>query len=325
MGVLEKFIVIVSSIILSTLLGYISKRKGLLKEDFAGRIFFYSVLFAWTPPSFFVLWRLKLTYSVVSLPFFYPAATLIMIPISYLLIRILRLLKPELDNRTLGTLFVSFLISNIGYTMGGFVCYSLYGMDGLGYAQLYTSSWVIPIIGFSYPIARAFSEGKSRLDIKFILTSFLDVRALPVVGVLLGIVFNLSGIKPIEWIYKYHIVDLWVIAAILSSFFAIGLQLNLSFEDESWYFHLLLFIVKFIISPLVTFILLYLADSSGLILLPELARKVVIIESFVPTAVFSVIISSLFDLNPRLATYLFVVNTLLFLVVVLPFIVVVFA
>ena len=50
----------------------------------------------------------------------------------------------------------------------------------------------------------------------------------------------------------------------------------------------------------------------------ELPGAVAVIQAFMPTAVSSVLISSLFGLNTRMASAMFVVNTAIFLVLILP-------
>ncbi len=313
MQVVERFIVIVSAVVLATLMGYLSRKKGWLPEESAGKIILYSVLLFWTPSSLLVLWKLELSLSLIVLPVFYPLQVIFLLPIGYFIVKLLR----GVDSRTVGTLFIAMLISNIGFTMGGFVCFCLYGMVGLAYTQLYCASWTIPIIGFGYPIARRFGETDKKLDFKFIVQSLIDIRALPVVGTIAGLGLNIWGIEPISAIYEFHIVDVFVIIAILSSFFTIGLQLHFSSIKEYRYFHVILSLVKFVISPLIAIILLGIIQYMFFDI-PDLARKVIIIESLTPTAIFTVIIATLFNLRPRLAGILFVVNTIIFLIIVLP-------
>jgi predicted permease len=50
----------------------------------------------------------------------------------------------------------------------------------------------------------------------------------------------------------------------------------------------------------------------------KMDREVFIIESFVPTAVTMVAVANMFRLEPRKASMLFIVNTVMYLVVVLP-------
>jgi predicted permease len=47
-------------------------------------------------------------------------------------------------------------------------------------------------------------------------------------------------------------------------------------------------------------------------------EAVIVIQSFMPVAIYSVVASVLFDLDKELASNLFVFNTLFFLLIVLP-------
>jgi predicted permease len=69
---------------------------------------------------------------------------------------------------------------------------------------------------------------------------------------------------------------------------------------------------KFIILPAVTFTALYFVE------LDPVVETVILVQSCMPAAVYSVISSILFDLDAKLTSGLFVVNSLLFLGIVLP-------
>ena len=47
-------------------------------------------------------------------------------------------------------------------------------------------------------------------------------------------------------------------------------------------------------------------------------EKVILVQSFMPAAIYSVVASVLFDLDTRLSSNLFVLNSLIFLLLVLP-------
>ena len=64
--------------------------------------------------------------------------------------------------------------------------------------------------------------------------------------------------------------------------------------------------------PAAAFLLLYRAPISHDI------KSVIQIQSFMPAAIYSVVTAVLFDLDARLASSLFVVNTLIFILLVLP-------
>ncbi len=78
---------------------------------------------------------------------------------------------------------------------------------------------------------------------------------------------------------------------------------------------------KFIIAPLVSLVVVILLGLRT----RDLPGAVAVIQGFMPTAVSSVLIGNLFGLNTRMASALFVVNTVIFLVLVLPILVFVFA
>jgi len=70
--------------------------------------------------------------------------------------------------------------------------------------------------------------------------------------------------------------------------------------------------VRFLMIPALALILL------GLIPLDADIETVILIEAFMPAAVYSVMASVLFDLDTKRASSLFVFNTIVFLGVVLP-------
>lgn len=315
MNIVTKFILIISAISIVTAVGYISRRKSWLREKDAGSIMFYSVLFGWTPASVFVLWKLNLQFSLISLPIFNVAIATCLLPIA----TILAVKVYKLETKTAGTFVVASTISNIGFTMGGFVCYCLFGMTGLGYAQLYCASWTIPIIGYCYPIARKYGTPDEKFDIIFILKTFADRRSLPILGTIAGLTANIAGIPKIDFVYDFYLVDTVILIAVLASFFCIGLHLHFSSITEHINLQIAVSVLKFVISPLIA--VLFLALNEKILPLPDTATKVVLIESLTPTAVFTVIIANLFHLKPKLASMFFLVNTAVFLVIVLPVIV----
>ncbi len=316
MNVILKFIFIVSGIILVTLAGYLARRKKKIDDKYAGEIMLYTVIFGWTPASILVLWKLELSYSLISLPILSMILPITLLPIAVLVSDKLFRLEPK----TAGTFIVAAMISNIGFTMGGFICYCLFGMAGLGYAQLYCASWTIPIIGFGYLVARKYGQPDEPFDWNFIIKTFSDRRSLPILGTIIGLTLNLIKAPPINIFYDYHIVDVIVISSVMMSFFAIGLQLHFSAIMQEKRLHIALAVIKFLISPIIMLFLLMIIRNYFAIL-PPIAEKVAFIESFVPTAVFTVIIAHLFHLRAKLAGMLFVVNTIVFLIFVLPVII----
>lgn len=318
MSILTKFIAIVLSITLAAAAGYFCRRRQWVSEGIAGPLMFHTVVFGWTPVSIVVLWSLELQWSLVALPIIGMLLPLAMAPVGFALLKLHRL-----DRASAGTFVVTCGLSNIGMTMGGFICYCLFGLPGLSYVQLYTMSWSLPFICCYYPIGRWFDQPGEVIDLAFIFRTIFDRRSLPMVGAIVGLILNLYHVTMPPFIFRYHFIDLLLIPSVLLSFFAVGLQVHFADLSHRRPVHLSLSLAKFIIAPTISLGLLTLAGLLGANL-PQLAWKVVVIEGFMPAAVFSVIISNLFHLNSRLASLMFLVNTILFLIFVLPILMVVF-
>lgn len=319
MDVIARFILIVSGIIMAGVLGYFCRRRKVISENIAGTLMFRTVVFGWTPVSILSLWLVDLKWSLITLPAISLALPLCMAPVGFLLLRL-----HSLDRRSAGSFVMSCGLANIGATMGGFICYCLFGIEeGLAYAQLYTISWFLPYICCYYVIARRFGDPDAIIDVPFILSTILDRRSLPMLGAVIGLTLNISGVPMPQFILTFHLIDLLLIPSVLLSFFAIGLQIHLASIAQMPSLYLTLAAAKFLVAPAISFALLALATAMGVVLPPN-AYKVVLIEGFMPTAVFAVIIANLFDLNSRLASILFLVNTAIFLVLVLPFLIVAF-
>jgi len=316
---LTKLILIISGITVATGIGYVCRKFKVVDERTAGPLMFKIVVFGWTPLSALVLWQLDLQISLITLPIVSAILPLSMAPIGFALARV-----HKLDRKTAGTFIVGCGIANIGVTLGGFVCYCLFGMEGLGYAQLYVMVWAVTYVGFYYPVAKYYGEGSSAINLGFVLRTFFDRRALPVVGSIVGLTLNLCGVAMQRFITAYHVIDAFLVVSVLVSFFCMGLQIHFASITEKPILHVSLAAAKFFCAPAIMLCLL--AGTSRLPgQLPTTAYRVAMIESFMPTAIFTVVISNLFNLNARLASMLFVVNTAAFLVIVLPILVLVFA
>jgi len=312
MDVITRFILIVSGIVVATAVGYLTRKRDWLDESCAGPLMFYIVILGWTPASALVLWQLPLQWSLIALPVVSTLLPVCLAPFGYFFSRIHRL-----DSKSAGTFIVASGISNIGFTMGAFVCYCLFGMLGLGYANLFAATWAVPYVGFYYPLARRYGDPHARLDIRFLLRTFFDIRALPVLGSVIGLAFNIIQLPFPGCIATFHLLDILIILSLLTSFAVIGLQIHFSHLARQKLLHASLATVKFVITPALTMFLMILAERIfGS--LPVTARHVILIQSFMPTAIFTVVIANLFDLEPRLAGMLFLVNTVVFLAVVLP-------
>jgi predicted permease len=110
-------------------------------------------------------------------------------------------------------------------------------------------------------------------------------------------------------------VQMIVYISIVIYYLALGI--NLELKKLFYWNKPILFVlgIKFIVVPLITLIVLWLIPSEFLSLFD---KKIVLIMSFMPGAVYSIVSSIIFNLNTRFTVQIFVLSTLIFLGMILP-------
>jgi predicted permease len=299
--------------------GYLALNRFGLSEQLARKIMTLVLLALNWPIGLFIIWQMELTSEL----FWLPVIAVALLFIITFLCRIIFAFH-NLDEKSRMTLILAGALSNLGYTGGMFVCYALFGQTGLGLSQIYLVLWVPVVYLTFFPRLRVFElrmkkSEKPGLSIR----SMLDYRMLVVPAIIIAIVLNLSGVKRPQFISRFYIVDIFVYVASLLSFFAIGLRIT--FERLRHYIPLYfsLAAVKFLLTPFVAVLLLVLLDLTDRGLGP-MVKSVVIVQSTCPTAVVMVMMSNVFDLDSRLGSALWVVNTAVFTVIVVPVLFIVF-
>jgi len=124
-----------------------------------------------------------------------------------------------------------------------------------------------------------------------------------------GGLFQILGIKRIPAPVP---VDFFIAISVMIYYFSLGTSFSPGNIKKFLPAHAALAIIKFMIVPLVAIVIALLLPIG------EKVRAVIIIQSFMPAAIYSVVTSILFRLDSRMASSLFVFNTVLFLFVVLP-------
>jgi len=204
---------------------------------------------------------------------------------------------------------ISFLISsslaNHGFTMGGFICYLLAGEKGLALSAIFLIYFMPYTIFVIFNYARFNSSGK-----KTTLKGFIfNVQNLPLAAAVAAVLLNLSGIKRTEINLT---IDPVVMAAVALNYFVLGININISSLKYFRADHYIIAAIKFLIIPAVTSLVLQFVD------LDRDIEKIILIQSFMPAAIYSVMTSILFDLDTELSSSIFIINTLIFIMLVLP-------
>lgn len=260
---------------------------------------------------FWSIWGLHLNSHVI----FLPVAGISTVIVGYFTGKVaVRLLK--LKSKTASSYLISSILANQGLTLGGLICYLIAGEQGLGLATIYVIYFLPFVFLFIFPYARiasmqteAGSEKPPVMTLKDYALLFFNFQNLPVAGILVALVMQLFQIpRPV----LFFNLDYLIYTAISLYYLTLGINFQSGHITTGFKEQAALAMSKFIILPAVTFTALYFVE------LDPVVETVILVQSCMPAAVYSVISSILFDLDAKLTSGLFVVNSLLFLGIVLP-------
>lgn len=253
------------------------------------------------PVILWTIWGLTISRNLV----FLPAAGLAIV-VSGLAAGIAAASLLRLEGASKKTFLISASLANHGFTMGGFICYIFMKETGLGLSSIFIT-YFIPytfLIIFSY--ARSDPRTISLQGMRKLLSGYQNV---PLYAALIAVVLLLAGVpRPA----LHPPVQPLIMASVALYYWTLGLTARLSDIRILQREQVALGVIKFLFIPALTFLLVLLAPLDNDI------RSVIRIQSFMPAAVYSVVTAVLFDLDARLASSLFIVNTVLFIIVVLP-------
>ncbi len=305
MPLILKFILFQLLIILPFLAG-IAMKKIFPDTTAASKKVLLINLMALEPPVIlWTIWGLKITLDLA----FLPAAGLLIV-LSGLLAGIIIAPLLGLEGAGRKTFIISSSLSNHGFTMGGFICYIFLKETGLGLSSIFIT-YFVPytfLVIFSY--ARAGSGGTFRAGIRNFVTGYQNM---PLCAALIAIVLLISGVPrpaldpPVEPL---------IMASVALYYWTLGLTIDVKGISSYRREHLALGAVRFLVIPALICLLVIIVP------LDSNVKSVIRIQSFMPAAVYSVVTSLLFDLDSRLASSLFVVNTMIFIIIVVPLMVV---
>jgi predicted permease len=313
-----KFIVMIVVMVASSAAGYVSRRQGWVSEAAGRPILLATLALGYPLIGTLPVWVLPLRTDDIWI-----LAQCVLLTMSCFVVGLLVGRLHRLSRSDLGVYSYAAAHSNIGFTMGGFICFCLSGERALAYTLIYVLAWNVVMFAGFFPLAEVFSGRHVRLTIGMIARNLLDVPSLMLAGTILGLVLNLTHVRRPGIVDRSHIVDILVVLSTAAMFFIIGLTLHVDRLAEWTRLHVSLAAVKYVISPLLGVAWIAVGRLLGLNI-SGLQREVLVIQSAMPMAMFVTIVANLYGLNARLATGLFVVNTALFLVFVLPIIVFVY-
>jgi len=243
------------------------------------------------------------------------ASNLILLPFAGLFLVVLGLFygflfSPFLNIKGISkqTFLISASLANHGFTMGGFLCYFFLGEKGLGLSIILVLYFIPYVYGGIFPAAKI-ASGKIPPSTHSLKKLILDPNNMPLFAMVLTITLRLLGIKRPDINFP---VEALLLLSISLYYLSLGINfINLEIKKLKKE-HLSLAAIKFFAVPLTTFFIIRLINPAPTVM------AVIMIQAFMPAAVFSVVISVLFNLDTKMASSLFVFNTLIFLIAILP-------
>lgn len=296
-----------------TLLGYVSRRFGLLSERVGEWVMIFVGVVGYPAVAFLSIWGESLEPVDAWLPAIGGANVCVMMVLGLLVGRLVARERSEV-----GLFGIASSMGNTGFTMGGLVMYFLYGVAGLRLVSIYCLMWTPVMVLLLFPVARHYTGRAPRGALwKLLLRSIFDWRAIALPATIVAIVLSWRGVQQPAVIAQWRVVDVLMYTITPAAFFGIGLRLHVSYVGALKKMILALAGMRFVVGAA-----LGLAFCAATALTPwkltGMHRNVIIIESFTPVAITAVAIANMFGLKPREASALFVTSTLAYVVVIVP-------
>ena len=299
-------------------LGYASRRRGWLDEEWSRPIHLHTVVWIWSAASLLSLWRIPIRVENLWLVVVQPVLMCLCAYGSIPLSRAIGCSRAQT-----GVIAVAAGLGNHGFTLGSYLCYVLLtpSTEALAYSTAYAMVTNISVLVLIYPLARRFgpnTPGVKRESIGVMMVkNFVDLRAMPMYGALAGLCLAGAEVPFPGLIDRWHVLDVLFYVGGFGGYFGIGLRLRLGDSRRYFKHHVLLAALKLAVMPLAGVGLLWLINQTPRPMGP-LVQDVVRVQTMTPCAIITVMIANVFHLDPRMASVAWVWNTVLFAGVSLP-------
>ena len=313
-----RIFVFLACIVVASVGGYALRRLGWAKREWAPRLMSAAIIGVDSPIALLAVWYLAIQADVWKVPV---AGAIVAVATSLAGLEIGRRLRlPPQDRAVFG---LQGGMGNVGYTLGGALCFALWGIQGLALEQMFCMMWPFFAFLFCFPIARHYGEQAAgsplgprppawRYAAGILLRSLTDLRSLPLYMVTLGLVLNVRGVAPPEAIRRWRVIDGLMVLGIFLQFGSVGLTVRVRRLAPFWKLALGTSALKFLVSPALMLGAALLLGLSGMPL------YVCVLLAAMPTALYSVLMANIFGLNKDLANATFILTHVAALVVILP-------
>ena len=306
MDATEKAAYMLFDLVLPLAVGYYCRQRTPNAEQFFRKMIEANICVVYPILSVLTFWVLTLNFELIWLPIL--GVMLSVIPGIAAYMRVNKKYSNELDK---GSYIICAMISNIG-TLGGLCAFIVYGEVGFAYTQLVLLLQNFVIFMFCFPLAqyyyqKSINQGMDKVSFSAL---FISRNQLPVVGMAIGVLFNLSGIERPAALGA--IIDPLVHLGAWSALLPIGYSIEFNEMRKHYNGIIDLIPIKFVITPALMFLLAELVFSD------ETMKNTILILACMPTAINAVVAVKINNLNLNIAMASFVLTTAVFLAVELP-------
>ena len=300
-----KVIIFFCIIVLALSSGYYAQKMEWVRREQSQKISRFMMIYLFPFIIIISIWKLRISFGLILLPIIGALTALITIVPSMVMSRFFGFTRSQT-----GSYIGAAMLSNVGLTLGAFVCFVLLGEDGLSYALIYVTFFIPFFFTVAFYVASLYSS-VSRPSFKDSLRqAFLEpVSMIPNIGIITGFALNLLDLYRPPVLRPLNEIAIYI--ANFSFLFACGLTFD--FSKIRGYFKEAISIlpIKFIFSPLVGLGLVSILSFLGI--QDILLLKVIFIESSMPVAVFAMVLPQFFSLDQDLANSAWIVSTVGFL------------
>jgi len=305
LNIVAKYAVLQAVSILPFISGYYFRCRIKSYEQFRRKIILFNLVFLEPVVIFYSIWGIdidKTALWIFSAAFFIALCGYIF---GKIFVRILRLKGDDSFAFVLTS-----VMSNTGFTMGGFVCFLTAGEKALAYSYFCSLGLACLIYFLIFPLCYV-RERSEKLKLSVFLRGILRINNFPIIGFLAGATVRHYFARP-----KINIplLDIMVCILVAGYFCSLGMVFEFKRGSAEKYIHASEFIIKFILVPTALISAILFVGIGGY------AGYVIMIESLMPCAVFSVVTLVLYNISPELSGRIFAINTAAFFIFILPLI-----
>lgn len=303
---LRRIIFIVFVLFIPLVIGYRIRKSGIWadSDSVSTSVIVYLTKLVAPLVILFAFWKLDLSnIAIFTLPVIgIMVSTLALIPAGFFA------KLHNLNHKQTGSFFTSAMFSNVGYTLGGFIAFVLYGEVGFGLTVLYCLYFRPYFYTIGFYIGENYSS-KERVRIKNSLKKMFTegIRLFPLLGVAGGVILSFLSVPRPEFIGLLN--KFLIPVSTFGYMLAIGMTLKFRAVKKFKTPLLSMSFIKFIWSPVIGLSLAYLLGFHNI--MDGLPLKIALIESCMPAAIASLIVPALFNLDQDLSNSLWLFTTFL--------------